>query len=138
MRRLIIVALLPLAACAVPGERSAGWSRAPDLSVYAAMTQAGDLAREREILCAGANPAVVADSWQARFGAREAWIGQALAARYGTAAMARARIYPVGRESCPAIPDYRWREAHIELLRLLEVRLYPHDSWRRAALEGAR
>jgi hypothetical protein len=138
MRVTSVIASLALAACSKSGAVGAGWSRAPDVSVYAAMVQAGELAREREVLCAGANPATVADGWQARFGAREAWIADALAARYGQAPLARARIQPVGREDCPAIADHRWRDAHADLLRLLELRLYPRSWWEQAALEGER
>ena len=102
------------------------------------MVQAGELARERDILCAGINPVTVAYGWQARFGAREAWIADALAARHGQATLARAKIQPVGRQDCPTIADRRWRESHADLLRLLELRLYPRSWWERAALEEER
>ena len=60
------------------GRIGTGWSRAPDLSVYAAMDAAGEMAREQDVLCSGGNPAVVVDHWRARFGAREDWIALGL------------------------------------------------------------
>lgn len=106
-----------------------GWSRAPDMSVYAAMDMAGDIAREQEILCRGRSPASVEERWRYQFGAREDWITAALAARYGDAAVTEARSRVSGRERCTDIPNDDWRRSHARLLRLLELRLYPKDYW---------
>ena len=111
----------------------AGWSRAPDLSVYGALRLSSELAQEQEILCRGRNPAVVEDRWRAAYAAREAWITDALTRRYGTSAIARAARVNVGRITCATFSDDRWRKHHYRMLRLLEYRLVPRDHFRRPA-----
>ena len=116
-----------LAGCAAdswvrPGP---GWSRAPDLSVYAAMTTFGDIAREQSVLCGGFGSASVERHWQADFGAREAAVAARLAARHGAEAVqeAAAGAAPTRRVGCPEAPNLRWRRHYARLLRLLETRL---------------
>ena len=109
-----------------------GWSRAPDLSVYGALVLSSALAREQDILCAGRNPARVEDDWRTTYAAREAWIADALATRYGEAAVARAANMQIGRITCPTLADRQWRRHHGRMLRLLELRLYPREQWRGA------
>lgn len=109
-----------------------GWSRASDLSVYGALRLASGLAQEQEVLCAGRNPARVEDRWRAAYAAREAWIADALRARYGQAAVARAGAAEVGRITCPAVTSSVWRRHHHRMLHLLEYRLVPRDHFRRA------
>jgi hypothetical protein len=111
----------------------AGWSRAPDLSVYGALRLSSELAQEQEILCRGRNPAMIEDKWRAAYAAREAWITEALARRYGSAAVARAANRNVGRITCATFPDDRWRKHHHRMLRLLEYRLVPREHFRRPA-----
>ncbi len=125
-------ALLALAGCSAPYSYPAvgtGWSRAPDLSVYAALNQAAQLAREQEVLCEGENPALFERRWQAEFAARHDWIASAMAVRYGPAALAGSAYRLTGREPCPEVPDDRWRHHYSRLLHMLELRLYPKDHW---------
>jgi hypothetical protein len=128
-----LAGLLALTACSssyYPGPPvGAGWSRAPDLSVYVALNQAGQLAREQEILCLGRNPALVDDRWRGEFGARHEWIEAALAARHGAEVLAASERRLIGREPCPEIINDRWERHYSRLLRLLELRLYPRESW---------
>ena len=119
--------LLPaLGACtpttAPPGT---GWSRAPDLSAYSAMVLFADIAREQSVLCGGFSPGVVARRWDEDFGAREAAIAAALAARHGTDAVARAEAEAVAaqRVPCSSVPNLDWRYRYGRMLRLLEARL---------------
>jgi hypothetical protein len=118
--------MLALAACtpttAPPGT---GWSRAPDLSAYSAMVLFADIAREQSVLCGGFSPGVVARRWDQDFGAREAAIAAALAARHGAGAVARAEAEAVAaqRVPCPSVPNLDWRYRYGRMLRLLEARL---------------
>jgi hypothetical protein len=128
----VLISLLFVSACAVPYVNptvGTGWSRAPDLSVYGGMRAAGVLAREQEILCWGRNPDSVEVRWRSEFGAREDWIAAALANRYGTGALAAYEPDSPPREPCPEIIDDRWERHYARLLRLLELRLYPRESW---------
>ena len=128
----VLISLLFASACAAPPpdpKVGTGWSRAPDLSVYEGMRTAGELAREQEIACWGRNPASVERRWRAEFGAREDWIAAALAHRYGTVALAAYQPDSPPREPCPDIINYRWERHYARLLRLLELRLYPRESW---------
>jgi len=111
------------------GKVGTGWSRAPDLSVYGAMDMAGELAREAEVLCRGTNPGAVAERWRAEFAAREAWIRSVLVQRYGAAAVEMEEAREVGRIRCPTIPNKEWRRNYAQLLRVLELRLYPPEHW---------
>ena len=126
MRAAALAALL-LAGCtadtwATPGM---GWSRAPDLSVYSAMTIYGGLARNQAVLCNGFAPGGVEARWQRDFGAREAAVEAALADRHGEAALgeAEAAAVPTQNVTCPEVPNARWRHHYARLLRLLETRL---------------
>ena len=130
MTRPLLIAIFFLALTACSGSRiGTGWSRAPDLSVYAAMDAAGEMAREQDVLCSGGNPAVVVDRWRARFGAREDWIAAALAARHGRTVVDAAERPAVGRERCPLVSERKWHRHHGRMLKLLELRLYPADHW---------
>ena len=125
--RIAALAALALAGCAAdtwvtPGT---GWSRAPDLSVYSAMTVYGGLARQNEVLCAGFRPAGVEARWERDFSAREAAVEAGLAERHGEAALAEAeaQAVPTQNVACPEVPNARWRRHYARLLRLLETRL---------------
>lgn len=136
LMRLFYVAGLLLAASASPARDypvEAGWSRAPDLSVYGALLLSSELAQEQEILCRGRNPASVEDKWRAAYAAREAWIADALTRRYGALAVSRAARVNIGRITCATFSDDRWRKHHYRMLRLLEYRLVPRDHFRRPA-----
>ena len=111
----------------------AGWSRAPDLSVYGALRLSSELAQEQEILCRGRNPAAIENKWRTAYAAREAWITDALSRRYGALAVSRAANVNVGRITCATFSDDRWRKHHYRMLRLLEYRLVPRDHFRRPA-----
>jgi len=126
VRAAAALAVLALAGCATEGiPPGSGWSRAPDLSAYSAMTTFGAIAREQSVLCYGRSPARVDRSWQADFGAREAAVAAALVARHGAEAaeQAAAAGVPARRVSCPHVQNWRWREQYARLLRLLETRL---------------
>jgi hypothetical protein len=128
----LLISLLFASACAAPPidpHVETGWSRAPDLSVYAGMRTAGELAREQEILCWSRDPASVVSRWRSVFGAREDWIAAALVHRYGIAAVAAYEPVSPPREPCPEIIDDEWERHYARLLRLLELRLYPRESW---------
>ncbi len=136
MRLILSLALMLAANSATAREYpvGTGWSRAPDLSVYGALLRSSALAREQDILCSGRNPALVEDEWRSNFGAREAWIADALRARYGPAAVARLGAgATVGRITCPVVSDNNWRLHHHRMLRLLELRLVPRDHFRSPA-----
>lgn len=130
---MIAATALALAGCTSSAPRQTpigtGWSRAPDLSVYTAMRTAGEIAREQDILCWGRNPAEVDALWHSRFNAREAWIAAALERRYGPAATRASGPLRVGRARCPTFDTGNWHRHHAELLRTLELRLYPKDYW---------
>ena len=120
--------LLPtaLAACATEGvPPGSGWSRAPDLSAYSAMTTFGAVAREQSVLCYGRSPARVERNWTEDFGSREAAVIAALVGRHGPQAVERAEAAAeVTRNvACPDVQNWRWREQYSRLLRLLETRL---------------
>ena len=140
MTRGFALVLAALAGCSLnPPEPlpGTGWSRAPDMSVYAAMDLAGDLARENEVLCLGRNPAAVDARWRERYGGREAARGSAHppppraggapppGGGGGGAPPPPAAAQVGGREPCPEIVDHRWRREYAKLLRVLETRLYP-------------
>jgi len=122
----ILLAAAALAGCAAetwvaPGT---GWSRASDLSVYAAMNVYADAAREQEMLCAGFAPAGVERHWARDFAAREAAVAAALAMRHGAGAVTAAEAAEaVRRVPCRPLPDGHWRRHYARLLRLLETRL---------------
>lgn len=130
---LALIAFLTAPASARDIAVGTGWSRAPDLSVYGALVRSSELAQEQDILCRGRNPARVEDEWRRLYGAREAWIADALRTRYGDAAVTRAERIDVGRIECPVIARADWRRHHARMLRLLEFRLVPRDHFRRPA-----
>jgi hypothetical protein len=109
-----------LAGCAGPGS---GWSRAPDLSVYGSAHAYARIAWEQNVLCDGWSPARASASQEREFGAREAAVRAALAARHGDAALARADRHFVARVPCGDVPDPQWRERYGRQLRMLEIRL---------------
>ncbi|HEV2866723.1 MAG TPA: hypothetical protein VGX37_09420 [Allosphingosinicella sp.] len=118
-----LAATAALAGCSTaPGV---GWSRAPDLSVYSAMTLFGDIARNQSVLCSGFGSAGVERHWRGDFAAREAAVAAALAARHGAEAVDRAEAAAVATQtvSCPGVPNDHWRVQYVRMLRLLETRL---------------
>jgi hypothetical protein len=115
-------------AAAAPAAAGTGWSRADDLSVYAAMRLYGGIAREQQALCGGFAPASVMRHWDERYGAREAAVGDALAGRYGEAPVRRAARPRALRQPCRPLPDDYWRRRYERLLGQLEARLDP--AWR--------
>jgi hypothetical protein len=106
----------------IPGT---GWSRAPDLSVYSAMTEFATIAREQEMLCQGFGPESVLVKWERNYGAREDYVRASLVARYGPDAVVEAENDAVAtrRVPCRDYPYPTWRYRYARLLRLLEVRL---------------
>ena len=119
------VLLAGLGAFAIAGCSTApgtGWSRAPDLSVYAAMESYGEIAREQAVLCGGFDSARVASRWSEDFGAREAVVTARLAERHGAEAVASAEAW-MPRVPCEELPTRKWRHRYERLLRLLETRL---------------
>lgn len=116
-----------LAGCAADSRArpGTGWSRAPDLSVFAAMTTFGGIAREQSVLCGGFATASVERHWREDFGAREAAVTERLAERHGAEAVgeAAASATATRRVDCPDVPSLRWRRHYARLLRLLEARL---------------
>lgn len=126
----LLTALLGLSACTTAQPVGSGWARAPDLSVWSAMGVAREIAVEQEVLCFGRNPALVEARWRAAYGAREDWIEGAMVRRYGLPALVRAETDPIGREPCERVRGNRWRDHYARLLRVLELRLYPRESWR--------
>ena len=122
MKRALL-SLLLLAGCSThPGM---GWSRAPDLSVYSAMTTFGGTARDHSVLCSGFGSARVEARWQRAFAARETAVEAALTARHGGEAVRRAQAQGLEaqRAPCPEVPNDSWRDHYVRLLRLLETRL---------------
>ena len=128
---LLIAAAAMLAGCGagsgldyqpIPGT---GWSRAPDLSVYSAMTEFATIAREQEMLCQGFGPESVQGYWERLYGAREDYVRASLVARYGSEAVAEAEAEAVAmrRVPCRDYPYPTWRYRYARLLRLLETRL---------------
>lgn len=126
---LLSTMAIMLSACAATPQPApapgTGWSRAPDLSVYDAMQASAKLAREREILCEGRDPAHVRARWDYQFGAREVWVATALASRHGPIDLAAARSFSPGRVPCEPVADLTWHRSHARLLHLLEIRLRP-------------
>lgn len=122
MKRIAALPIaLALAGCStVPGT---GWSRAPDLSVYAAMGSFGEIAREQSILCDGFSPGAVAQTWEEDFGARHAAVTAAMVARHGPDAVGAAADAREPRVPCESVPTLSWRHRYARLLRLLEARL---------------
>ena len=112
-------------AVAAPGAAApgTGWSRAPDLSVYGALTTIGQVAREESLLCAGFGTVSVMRRWERAFGAREAAVTAALVERYGVDAVQRAAQRPTRRVPCPSLPYGVWWDPYEDLLVLLERRL---------------
>ena len=127
MRAAGALLLAALAGCADGGwaPPGTGWSRAPDLSVYSAMSLFGDVAREQAVLCGGFGTASVERHWREDFAAREAAVTARLAARHGAEAVSAAEAGAVAtrRVPCPTAPNLRWRHHYARLLRLLETRL---------------
>jgi hypothetical protein len=128
---LVVVAAASLSGCGagsgldwqpIPGT---GWSRAPDLSVYSAMTEFATIAREQEMLCQGFGPQSVLVDWERDYGAREDYVRAGLVARHGPEAVAEAETEAVAtrRVECRDYPAPTWRYRYARLLRLLEVRL---------------
>jgi hypothetical protein len=123
MRRipgLAAAAALTLTGCVGTGS---GWSRAPDLSVYASARAYARVAWEQDVYCEGATPAAASASFARAYGGRDAAVRAALAERHGEAALARAGRHFVQRVPCRDVPDPQWRERYGRLLRLLEIRL---------------
>jgi hypothetical protein len=108
------------AASAAPGN---GWSRAPDLSVYGALTTFGQVAREESALCAGFRTATVVRRWEREFAGREAAVTAALVERHGAEAVQRAAQHPTRRIECPDSPYGVWWRHYERLLGLLERRM---------------
>ena len=112
-----------LAACTTttPGT---GWSRAPDLSVYSAMTLFGDIAYTEAALC-GYSRTMEGGNWREDFAAREQAVVAGLVARHGAEAVDAAEAAAVAsrRVYCPDVPVSRWRDEYTRLLYLLEYRL---------------
>jgi hypothetical protein len=129
MNKIVARMVLPmLAATALPGAASAispgaGWSRAPDIAVYGAMRVFARKAVEQDVLCHGRAPERASAMWAHDFGARQAWVDDAMARKYGAATMARLPTPFTPRISCTAVPDPRWENQFARLLRLLEIRL---------------
>ena len=118
---LAVAALAALGACSTaPGT---GWSRASDLSVYGSMQVFARAARDQDMLCAGFSRASTDEYWQRKFGDRQAAVTEALAARYGAAALAEADGTWAPRIACGTVPDPQWRQRYERQLRLLENRL---------------
>lgn len=117
----IVPALLAMAAagCTTPGT---GWSRAPDLSVYEAMSSYADIAREQWVLCDGNSAGIVDRWWEEDFGARETAVHSAMVSRYGGEPVSEAETAREPRVPCEGEPEI-WRTRYIRLLRLLEARL---------------
>ncbi|MGQ0589501.1 MAG: hypothetical protein ACT4N8_08220 [Sphingosinicella sp.] len=123
-RLAMLLPPLAIAACASDFDQpGTGWSRAPDLSVFASMEMYGGIAREQSILCQGFRPEAVRAAWREDFGARQIAVEAALAARHGDDAVRRASLAPVRRIACREVPDSRWRHQYARMLRLLEARL---------------
>ena len=122
---LALLASLALSACSTTNvtQAEAGWSRAPDLTVYAAMEMYGGIAREQSMLCQGFRPEVVRESWREDFGVRTDAVISALVERYGPEEVGHDRLAPTRRVSCTSLPDPSWREQYARMLRLLEIRL---------------
>jgi hypothetical protein len=118
---LALAAAAALAGCATaPGT---GWSRAPDLSVYASMRAYARTAVEQDVLCQGRSPDRASAIWTRDFGARQDAVADALTRKYGAEAMGRLRTPYTPRVACGYVIDSRWHDQYSRLLRLLEIRL---------------
>lgn len=114
---------LALAACSTaPGT---GWSRAPDLSVYSALTFFGHSAREQRMLCQGFSARGTEARWEESFAAREAMVERLLSEQHGAEALrtAQAAADPGATVACRDWPDGHWQREYVRMLRLLEARL---------------
>lgn len=120
MKRLLLLVTVALAGCSTTS--GTGWSRAPDLSVYAAMESYGEIAREQAVLCGGFATASVESHWAEDFAAREAVVTARLAERHGGVAVDEAEAW-VPRVPCEEVPTLEWRHRYERMLRLLETRL---------------
>jgi hypothetical protein len=118
---VILAAAAALAGCAGTNP-GIGWSRAPDLSVYASMNSFARTAIDQERLCAGFDEASTARHWERDFGARQAAVAGALTRRYGAEALVRTRTAYAPAVPCGDVPDPQWRGRYARLLRLLEIR----------------
>jgi hypothetical protein len=117
----LLLAALALAGCSTaPGT---GWSRAPDLSVYGAMSVYARAALDQEMLCAGFTRESATQHWEADYGPRQDAVNAALVGRYGEAALTRARATWAPSVACGDVPDRQWRDRYVRQLRLLELRL---------------
>lgn len=121
--RIALAALALLGAAAAGAAPGNGWSRAPDLSVYGALTTFGQVAREESALCAGFRTATVVRRWEREFAGREAAVTAALVERHGAEAVQRAALRPTRRVECPDIPYGVWWSHYERLLSLLERRM---------------
>jgi hypothetical protein len=123
-----VLAASLLAGCAAQPVRPApetGWSRAPDLSVFSAMTLYGEVARTESSLCRGVSPMTIEHDWREDFGAREQAVVSALTARHGVEAVGAAEgaAAATRRVPCPDVLTFRWQYEYERLLHLLELRL---------------
>jgi len=121
--RFALAALALLGTAAAIAAPGTGWSRAPDLSVYGALTSFGQVAREEATLCAGFRTTSVMRRWDRQFAAREAAVTAALVDRHGTDAVQRAAQHPSRRVECPDVPYGVWWRHYERLLGLLERRM---------------
>jgi hypothetical protein len=119
---LLVAPLLGLSGCTT-GSIDTGWSRAPDLSIYSAMNHFGAVAREQAVLCAGRSPHRIDQEWQRDYGLRHEAVRTAMTARYGAAAIERARLAAGPRVPCEPLTYERWWDSYNQLLRLLELRM---------------
>lgn len=123
MKRIALLLALAAGATGCTTTPGTGWSRAPDLSVYAAMDDFAEIAREQAVLCGGFSPGVVASHWEEDFGARETGVRAALVSKHGVEALDTAIETRAPRVACESVPTLRWRHRYERLLRLLEARL---------------
>jgi hypothetical protein len=116
-------ASLLLVGCATSSTPGAGWSRAPDLSVYGAMRVYAAKSVEQDIVCHHVSPDHASAAWAREYSARQAWVDRAMALKYGAEAMASVPTPYTPRIACTDVPDFRWQHQYARLLRLLENRL---------------
>ena len=120
MKRIVsLAAAIALAGCVGTGS---GWSRAPDLSVYASARAYARVAWEQDVYCEGATPAAASASFARDYGGRDAAVRAALVERHGEAALERAARHFIQRVPCRDVPDPQWRDRYGRLLRVLEIR----------------
>ena len=118
-----LAAAAMLTGCASWSTTGAGWSRAPDLSVYGAMRVYAAKSVEQDILCHHVSPDHASAAWAREFSSRQAWVDRAMALKYGAEAMASVPTPYTPRIACTDVPDFRWQHQYARLLRLLENRL---------------